>query len=494
MKLTKILAAAFSALIFASCGNSNSQDVLRMNTLTPPDSFFPWESAATDTAAINYNIYEGLMGFNSDSSVFPLLAENYTISEDKLTYTFKIRQNVKFHDGQELTAEDVVWTYQNLAGLNGYTKRNDKLAIIADVKTGSDNTVVFTLKKPAAGFILLAIQPILKKDFPYGTTNANGTGPYIFQGYELNQKVTLVKNENYWNPSRMAKIPTVEIHVVSDEGAAISALQSGQLDMIQKVTKGNADSIKDSFKIAAEPQNYTQIFGMNSSKPELSDLNVRLAISCAVNKKECIEGALDGAGITLYSNFSPLMKQYYNDQLENVTPFNLEKAKEYMARSKYPEGFNLKITVPASYPMHVDTAQIIAKQLEAINIHCTLELIEWATWLDQVYSKANYESTVISFSGKLDPSEILIRYKSDYKKNFTRFNNADYDKAFNAAVVETDTEKRVALYKECQKILAEQAPAVYITDMFNIVVMKKNLNGYKQYPAAYYNISEMYFD
>ena len=149
------------------------------------------------------------------------------------------------------------------------------------------------------------------------------------------------------------------------------------------------------------------------------------------------------------------MSEYYNDKLTDVTPFNLQKAKVYMSKSAYPNGFELKITVPASYPMHVNAAQIIASQLAVLNIKCSIEPIEWATWLDQVYAKANYESTVIAFSGKLDPSEILIRYFSTYKKNFTRFNNADYDKAFTAAETEVDQAKRVELYKECQRILAE---------------------------------------
>ena len=493
-KIIKLLSVLTLAFTFVSCTSKKDRNVLRMNMLTEPDSFFPWESAATDTSAVNYNIYEGLMGFDSTGAVFPLLAESYTISEDKLSYTFKIRQGVTFHDGQALTADDVVWTYQNLVGLNGYTKRNDKLHIVESVSSPDSDTVVIQLKKPAAGFILLAIQPILKQGFEYSKLNANGTGPYRLGGYELHQKITLVKNDNYWNPERAAKIPTVEIHIVSDEAAAISALQSGQLDLIQKITAGNAKSLADKFKVIGRPQNMAQVFAMNTSVPELSDLNVRLAISCAVNKQEVIDGALDGAGDIIYSNFSPLMSEYYNDKLTDVTPFNLQKAKEYMSKSAYPNGFELKITVPASYPMHVNAAQIIASQLAVLNIKCSIEPIEWATWLDQVYSKANYESTVIAFSGKLDPSEILIRYFSTYKKNFTRFNNADYDRAFTAAETEVDQEKRVELYKECQRILAEQAPAVYLSDLHNNVVMDKKLMGYKQFPVSFYNVAEMYFD
>jgi len=495
MKLTNKLLTLFSAaIILTACSNEPSQDTLRMNMLSEPDSFFPWESAATDTAAINYNIYDGLMAFDASGAVTPNLAESYTISEDKLTYTFKLHQGVKFHNGEELTAEDVVWTYENLAGLNGYTKRNDKLHILKEVSATDAYTFTATLSKPAAGFITLAIAPVLKKGFDYSTTNVNGTGPYKFVSYDIHQKVVLEKNENYWNKANAGKIKNIEIYIQSDETAAITALMSGQLDLIQKVTAGNANSLKDSFTVNSEPQNMAQIFGMNTSKGPLSDLNVRLAITYAVNKQETIDGALDGAATIIYSNFSPIMAEYYNDKLTDVAPYNLVKAKEFMAKSNYPDGFNLELTLPANYPMHVITGEIIARQLKALNINCSIKTVEWATWLDQVYAKTNYEATVVAFSGKLDPSEILIRYKSTYKKNFTRFNNAEYDAAFDAAEVETDNAKRIEYYKECQRILAENAPAVFICDLYNNVVMNKKLHGFKQYPVSYYPFSQMYFD
>lgn len=493
MKLIKYMALTVLSLSLLSCGTKKDYNVLRMNMLTEPDSFYPWESASTDTSALNYNIYEGLMGFDSTGAVYPNLAREYTISEDKLTYTFKLHQGITFHNGQELTAEDVVWTYENLAGLNGYTKRNDKLHIVEEVKALDNYTVAVKLSKPAAGFITLAINPILKKGFDYSKTNACGTGPYKLDKYELHQKIVLTKNENYWNPEKAGKIPVCEIYIISDESAAMAALKSGQLDMIQAVTAGNAKILEKKYKVNYEPQNMSQIFGMNTSKGPLSDLNVRLAISCAVNKQAVINGALDGAATEIYSNFSPIMAEYYNDQLSGYTPYNLKKAKEYMAASAYPQGFDLEITVPSNYPMHVNAAQIISDQLKELNINCSLKLIEWTTWLDQVYSKANYEATVIAFSGKLDPSEILIRYVSTYKRNFTRFNDPEYDQIFKMAETETDNTKRVELYKKCQEILTVKAPAVFICDIYNNVAMDKNLMGFKQYPVSYYPLSEMYY-
>ena len=493
-KIVKLMLAGIALCLLISCSGKSSRETFRMNIMTDPDSFFPWESAAAETAAINYNIYEGLMGFDADGGIFPLLCENYTVSSDKLTYTFKLRNDVTFHNGEKLTAEDVVWTYENLAGLNGFTRRNDKFNIVESVSAPDKYTFTAKLKEPAAGFISLAVQPVLKKGFAYAQTSANGTGPYRLKFYELHQKVVLEKNNNYWNSEKEAKIPLVELHIINDESASMIALLSGQLDLIHKITANNAKSLSEQFNVNSEPQNMIQILGMNTKSKYLSDINVRKAISCAINKQEIIEGAHDGTAIELYSNFSPIMKTYYNDNLKDVTPYNLEKAKEYLSKSAYPNGFTLTIIAPANYPMHVSTAQIIANQLEKINIKCKVTLLEWSFWLDQVYSKADYEATVVAFGGKLDPSEIFIRYYSPYKRNFTRFNNAEFDKVFLEAETETDPQKRIDLFKECQKILAEECPAVFICDPSDNVVMDKALRGYKQYPISYYPLSELWFE
>ncbi len=491
---TLYAALALSALLFTSCATKNStSETLRMSINSEPDSFSPWTSAAADTRAVYLNIFDGLMGFDEKGTLYPALAESYKISDDKLTYTFKLKKGVKFHDGTEFTSADCVYTYENLAGLNGLTPKADKMHVVESVSALDAYTFAVHLKDTTGGFLALTTSPILLHGYADNEEHPIGTGPYKFVEYDLHEKIVLEKNENFYDSSRAGKIKRIELYVMTDENAALSALQSNQIDIAQMITATNAKALASNYKVVSHPQNMVQIFGMNAKFAPLSDENVRKAISFAVNKKEIIEGVFDSFATELYSNFSPILGEFYNDKLSDFYVYDVEKAKSYLAKSSWPNGFELTITVPANYQPHVDTAQIIANQLSKINITCKINPVEWTTWLDKVYTKFDYEATVIAFAGKNDPAEVLIRYYSTYKRNFTNFKNIDFDVAFTQAEKETDPKKRADYYKECQRILTEHAPAVFICDPGRNIVMKKNVEGYTPYPVSFFDFSKIYF-
>ncbi|MBO6218940.1 MAG: hypothetical protein J6N81_05145 [Treponema sp.] len=495
MKRIVFALALFSAFFFMSCFGKNSKDVLRVNVASEPDSFFPWESAAADTAAIYYNIFDGLLSFDEKGALHPALAESYEISDDKLTYTFHLRQGVKFHNGADFSSADCLYTYENLAGLNGNSVRSDMMMrSIESLSAPDEKTFTITLKYQNGGFLALNICPILPVGYTNHAEQPIGTGAYKFVEYQLHQKVVLEKNENYWNKENEPKIPRIEIYVMSDENAILSALQSKQLDIGQMLSAENARTLEKKFQLFSAPQNMVQVLGLNNSVKPLDNPLVRQAITMAVNKDEIIDGAMGGFGTKLYSNFSPILGAYYNDRLSEVYKNDLKTAKSLLANSGYSNGFDLEITVPGNYRIHVDTAQIIAKQLEQIGIRCKIKTVEWTTWLDQVYTKFDYQATVIAFAGKLEPSEVLRRYYSSYKRNFTRYNNPVFDETFDKAELETDNAKRVKYYKYCQELLTKSAPAVFIADPNNTVLLRKDVRGYETYPVLFYNFAKMYFE
>lgn len=466
-----------------------------MNVSSEPDSFFPWESAAADTAAIYYNIFDGLLAFDERGKIHPALCESYEIGKDKMTYTFHLRNGVKFHNGADFSSADCLYTYENLTGLNGNTPRNELLARDVESISAPDSyTFVIKTKHPLGGFLALNICPILPKDYTNHAEHPVGTGAYKFVEYQLHQKVVLEKNENYWNAENKPKIPRIEIYIMSDENAILSALQTKQLDIGQLLSSENAKTLENKFQLFSAPQNMVQILGLNNSVKPLDNPLVRQAITMAINKDEVIEGAMGGFGTKLYSNFSPILGEFYNDRLSEIYKNDTATAKSILTSAGYGNGFNLEITVPGNYRIHVDTAQIIAKQLEQIGIHCKIKTVEWTTWLDKVYTKFDYQATVIAFGGKLEPAEVLRRYYSSYRRNFTRFNNPVFDETFNKAELEPDQSKRVKYYKYCQELLTRNAPAVFISDPNNTVLLRKDVRGYEVYPVLFYNFAKMYFD
>ena len=188
----------------------------------------------------------------------------------------------------------------------------------------------------------------------------------------------------------------------------------------------------------------------------------------------------------------PALSKYYESGAESLYTYDPEKAKALLTEAGYAGGFDLEITVPSSYSQHVDSAQIIAEQLKAVGINATLKLVEWSTWLDEIYNGRQYEATVIGFDGTLAPNDWLKKYGSDAANNIANFKNDEYDKTLAEALKTVDEEEKVTLYKKLQMILAENAASVYIEDPADFVAVNKRIGGYEFYPVAATDIAKMY--
>jgi peptide/nickel transport system substrate-binding protein len=483
---------AVTAMPFGVSADETDKTIVRINMESEPDNLDPWLSAASDTEAVFHNVFEGLVLFDETGALIPGLAKSWDISDDGLTYTFHLRDDVTFHNGKAFSAEDVVYTYEALSGLSGEEPLSSKFTNVTAINAIDDYTVELTLGEADAAFLQYTRVAVLPKGYEDQSSAPVGTGPFVFEKYVPGQMVVLEKNENYYDESRMAKIDEAQIYIMGDDSAVLTALQSGQLDA-GIVYADSADYLSGDFTINSSPQNMVQLFALNNSVEPFDDVRVRQAFEYAINKDQIIDGVFAGYATELYSNFSPVMSYFYNDELSDVYTYDVEKAKELMAEAGYEDGFDITITVPSNYQKHVDTAQVIAQQLKEINVNATIEPVEWGQWLEQVYTNAEYETTIVGLTGKLDPNDILGRYVSDYGKNFMKYSNPDYDKLIEEAKTASD-EERVELFKECQKVLTEDAAAVWICDPNAIAVTRSDLKGYTFYPVSFIDLSKLYYE
>ncbi len=486
-------ATASPAPSAAASGGKIEGGTVRVAMATEPDNLDPYLSAATDTGSMMDNVFDGLFEGGENSELVPAIAESHTVSEDGLTYTFALRQGVKFHDGSDLTSEDVYYSYAKLSGLNGKEPLSSKFAAIESIDAPDDYTVVVKLKEKDAAFLAANIVAIVPKDYEEQSAKPIGAGPFKFSAYAPGQQLVLEKNESFYNKEQAPTLDRVEFKFMPDANASVLALKSGDIDMVPGISSQGALQLGDGFRIVSGPQNMVQLMALNNSVEPLNDVKIRQAINFAIDKDVIIRTVAEGNGVKLGSNMSPAMKMYYQEGLEKRYETNAEQAKQLLKEAGYEQGFKLTITVPSNYKFHVDTAQVIAEQLKAVGIEATIKQIEWSSWLEDVYNKAKYEATIVGLTGKLDPHEVLGRYDSKYAKNFFKFSSPEYDELVGQGRLEIDPEKRAELYKQAQTMLTEQAVAVYIMDPSRSVAMKDGLEGFKMYPIQKYDFAALYY-
>jgi peptide/nickel transport system substrate-binding protein len=239
------------------------------------------------------------------------------------------------------------------------------------------------------------------------------------------------------------------------------------------------------------------LLALNNAASPLDDIRVRQAINYGIDIQGIIDTAFYGNGEPSGSPLIPGLTAYYENSLANPYPVNPEKASSLLKEAGYGEGgkkLTLEITVASIFTMHVDTAQVIADQLARIGISVSIRLVDWATWLSDVYFGRKYQATIISLdSPNVSPRSFLSRYHSGDNSNFINYSSADFDRVFDALLVEPSEDKRIALYKEAQRIISGDAASVYIQDILGFRAIRAGaFGGVLNYPLYVNDFAAMY--
>ena len=452
-------------------------------------SLDPHVDTDAGTRDVVFNLYEGLVKPTSYGGFIAAVASDYTISDDAKTYTFTLRDGITFHDGTPVTIEDVKYSIDRYAEIQG--ESSDFSSLVDSVEVQDDKTLVVNLKESYSEFLpmmTIAIIPQSNED-PVG--NPIGTGPFKYVSYTPGQNLELEKYDGYWQEG-VPSLDSVEFKFIADVDTAFVELQAGTIDILKYLTSAQAETLGDDYNIVQGSMNLVHAMYLNSAYEPLSKTEVRQALCYAVDRDAINNFIFGGKSHIIGSHMIPAMSKYYEPEAETVYSYDPEKAKELLADAGYADGFDLEITVPSSYSQHVDSAQIIADELSQVGINVTLNQVEWSTWLQDVYKGGNFQATVIGFDGTLAPSDWLKKYVTDDAKNFMHYSNTEYDDVFNTAYTTVDDDVKVENYKKAQMILAEDAAAVYIEDPANLVAVSKKFGGYTFYPTAAEDMSLLY--
>jgi peptide/nickel transport system substrate-binding protein len=455
----------------------------------PPGLDLTATPASATAAVVFYNVQEALVKVDKTGKVVPWLAERWHTSDNK-NYTFFLKKGVRFHNGREMKAADVKYVIDR--AMNPETKHPYPryYASIGDIVVKDDYTITIVLKETNPNFLQnMARQGSViypKEAVDTMKSQPIGTGPFLLSDWVRGDRIVLKKNPEY-HVKGLPKLDRVTFRFISDPNAALAALKAGDIDasLFGLGPEHVQDLRKDArFQVIVGDTTNDVVMAMNNGKKPYSDVRVRRAITHAINKPEVLKGAMFGMGKILGSNVDPL-NPYYVD-LAGAVPHDPAKAKRLLAEAGYPNGFDTVLKVAPQYYYTVRTGEIIADHLKKVGVNVKIEQIEWSQWLGRVWKEADYDLTIIGHAESWD----IANYAN--AKYYFRYDSAKFQELYKKSEMTMDEKARRDQYIQMQKMLADDAPVVFLYMHPRLAVARKGVEGlWKDLPVPSADLSEV---
>jgi len=455
----------------------------------PPGLDLTASPASAIAAVVHYNIQECLVKVDRHGRLVPWLAERWHTTDNR-NYTFFLKRGVRFHNGRELKAADVKFVFERATNPETKHPHPADYASIRDIIVKDDHTVTFALKETNANFLqYLARQGsvIYPREAVDTLKSAPvGTGPFRFGEWVRGDRIVLLRNPDY-HVKGLPKLDRVTFRFIPDPNAALAALKAGDIDVsgFGLGPEHVGELRKDPrFTVIVGETTNDVILALNNERRPFSDVRVRRAITHAIDKRAVVSGAMFGLGRVLGSNVDPL-NPYFVD-VSNLVPHDPARARKLLAEAGYPNGFETTLRVAPQYYYTVRTGEVIADQLQKVGIRVRIEQIEWGQWLARVYRQADYDMTIIGHAESWD----IKNYANP--KYYFRYNSPRFQELFQKSEVTLDDRARRELYVQMQKLLAEEAPVVWLYVHPRLVAAKKGVEGiWKDLPIPSMDLSEV---
>ncbi|WET79739.1 ABC transporter substrate-binding protein [Amycolatopsis sp. QT-25] len=474
------VATALSALLVTSgCSAGSSATVARGPgtlaigyTAEPANFDFTRTDGAAIPQALLYNVYEGLVKLDADAKIVPLLAESWTVSEDRKTYDFKLRKNAKFSNGAPFTAEDVKFSLMRVK-TDWTVSIKSTMDVVDRVDVVAPDHARVVLTKPGNGW-LFSLTSRLGAMFSAGgvadlANRPIGTGPYTVSSRRRGDSIVLKENPAYWG--RKPAYSTVVLKYVKDPTALNNALLSNGIDVISAITV--PDSIPqfqsdDRFTVVEGTTNSEVTLAFNNARPPLNDVRVRRALSYAIDRKALLDTAWAGRG-TLIGSMVPPTDPWYED-LSNAYPFDPAKAKALLVEAGQPNP-SLRLRIP-NLPYAVSAAQVVASQLADVGVTVTIEPLDFpAVWLKQVFTDRDYDLSIIQH---VEARDIVTFGRPKY---YWGYDSEPVQR--NLAKADTGTpQEQVEAMRQVARRLSEDAAADWLFLFPNVIVAKNKVTGF----------------
>ncbi len=490
-----VLATASAAIIALPLADATAADI-RVGYTQDAKTLDPANHRSRITEGIIRNMYDGLVARDDQMRVWPELAESYN-QIDETTYDFKLRKGVKFHDGSEMTSEDVKFTFDRLTkdgAMGGQTSpRKSLLGPMAETSVVDKYTVRFKFKNAWPVFPrMLPFQEVVSKAFveKMGTdgvaTKVNGTGPFKLVDWRQGDSVIMERFDGYYGgadgikPVGPAKADRIIFRIIPESASRVAALLAGEVDLINELPVHSMKRVEDNPRTKVLKTLGTRSFFvlLNNTKPPFNDARVRQAANHAVNKQLIIDRILNGLATPINGILSP--QSFGHNPNLPVYDYDPAKAKKLLADAGHPNG--LEVTLDANQEFK-DIAESIAASMAPSGFRAKVQLWE-SNAVRAVWDPKKPKERQMYFSswgsGALDPSGIFVPVlRTDARGNRSGYSNAEVDRLMDAANGEANQDKRSKLYQDAQVIVNREAPLLFLWLPQDIYGANARLEGWK---------------
>lgn len=498
------LVGAAGVPVITALGNRAARadtSVLRYGSELYPPSFAPWQHTGTAAATVNVCYRRGLLSYSDDGQLRGELATNW--ASDDAGWTFQLRDDAWFHNGEKVTSADVKYSIEQMADEHSTAYLRGSMQSIKAIETPDDKTVRLLTKEPNAAlpsWFALPQAPIVCHGTGAGA-DAVGCGPFRLEQNERGVAVHLVPAERYYRPG-LPKLKRLEMVIYADENARVAALQTGDVDLIEYVPWQSIDTLEKDPAIRMDstfgPFMYILFNGRNGSP--FADPRVRRAVAFAVQRDDVRKAAFFGhasvAGGLPLSTDSP----FYDAKSAQGWTYDPAHAKQLLTEAGFANGFSCNLLSNVTNGMHQSTAEVVQQDLAAIGIQVQLALPDWAGFVTRA-SRGQYD---IAINGTTSDSQdvdgfaaVLDGSLSPTAGRSANMPTPELTRLFAAGRAEFDTAKRKAIYDQVQTILLEQVPVCFLVKRTQAYAMRRNVQGFKNLPEQLtfysgYSLEETY--
>ncbi|GAA4907338.1 ABC transporter substrate-binding protein [Tessaracoccus lubricantis] len=474
-----VILALVASIVLSACtrpdtGSPTEGGTLNIGVTTRPDGLDPITVAGAGTPfVLLYNVYETLVKVDSDANIKPLLATEWTVSDDSLVYTFTLDPGAKFASGAPLDAEAVVANFERNRGETATAQIRDKWGPVDTIEAVDPATVEVTLTRPSHAWLYDLSGPmgIVADPAAFATINTTpaGSGPYTFGEWEEGSYIRLASNDAYWGtPGRFTD---VYFRYYSDPNAMNAAMLSGQLDIISNLTVPQSiEQFRDESRYTIHEGTTTGevVLGFNHGSAPLQDLKVRQAINHAIDRQTLVDAVWAGIGPLIGSHVPPTDPWY--EDLSQAYPYDPAKARELLKEAGHETGLTLRLRVPV-LPYAPPSARFIAEQLGEVGIDVVVEELEWGRWLEQVYANHDYDMTIVAH---VEPRDMTA---FSFEGNYWGYDNPDYNRLLEEADASLTEDEQVAKLKEAARLLSDDAAADWLFLLPSIIITTPDISG-----------------